>query len=86
MTRKKKISGTTPAFAKASALASKVVPPISRNWRVSRAQFSDRLLSALINVIRGYTIGCGGAALGNPRFEFLNPAFFVLASFSVFSG
>src|SRR5207249_715867 len=42
--KKDEISGTIPAFAKASARQAEVVPPISRNWRVSRTP--DLLLLA----------------------------------------
>src|SRR5438093_13122524 len=43
--KEEEINGTTPAYAEATARQAKVVPPISRNWRVSRAQSSDRLPS-----------------------------------------
>ena len=73
--KEQEISGTTPAFAKASAfaeamarqvgVAGKVVPPISRNWRVSRAQSSDHLPSPRAFGVTPF--GCGGAALGDRR-------------------
>ena len=65
--KEEEIDGTTPAYAEATARQAKVVPPISCHWRF----FAGSILCsfAIPESFRGYTFGCGGAALGKRSFH-----------------